>query len=174
MSFIQYLDLVSSLKWHQTDIVNDTLLFEDANLTISDRFTSGTGADQVNKAFYTNGELSSGQNLQFDLFSLNRTIFDKQITTDFSGDNLKLFYVENTSTGVGQDLFVCATGSGGISHSFGYGYLGWIIKPQSYSIFFDRNIGYAVNSTARYFYINDISGNSPSYQIALFGVTTTG
>ena len=170
VSFLDYLRLSSSINWRQTQFVHNTIIQEQGKLNYSDSLTSGTGAGQVNRIFFDAGNLETGQNSQFDLFNLQRQVLDETLTLNFSGTKVKLFVIENTSTGVGQDLFVCGTGNGGLTNIFGYSYLGWIIKPRAYSIFYDRNVGYDVNSEERYFYLYDISGRAPSYEIGIFGV----
>lgn len=168
-------DLNSSIKlsWFQRETYGDITNVEYGNLINSLVWHSGAGYGQLNKSFFNTGVVLSGQNLQVDLFNLNRVIFGQTFTASFNGDNIKLFYLENTSTGTNQDLFFCATGQNSLTNLFSYSYLGHTIKSNSYVIFADRGDGASCDTDDRYFYLQDINGTGPiRYEIGIFGVST--
>lgn len=173
MSFLDYLKINSSLTWRQLDIQNNVLVLEDGKSLLTDRYVSGTGVSQINKGYSTVSVIPSGQKTQFDYFNLTRSIFGSSTSTNFSGDKIKLLYIENLETGVGKDLFVCSTGIAGFTNILGYSYLGFMIKPSSYAIFYDLINGFPISTGERYLYLQDINGNSGgiSYEFATFGVT---
>lgn len=167
------LNTSSTLTWFQRETYGDITNVEYGNLLNSLVWHSGTGYGQLNKSFFNTGIVQSGQNLQVDLFNLERHIFGKLFTASFNGDNIKLFYLENTSSGTNQDLFFCATGENSLTNLFSYSYLGHTIKPSSYIIFADRGNGALCDTNDRYFYLWDINGTGPiRYEIGIFGVST--
>lgn len=173
MSFLDYLKINSSLTWRQLDVQNNVLVLEDGKSLLSDKFSDGSGTSKVNKSFATTSTILSGQKIQFDYFNLTRSIFGNDVSTSFSGDHVKVLYIENLSTEQGQDLFVNATGIGGFTNLLGYSYLGFNIKPSSYAIFYDLIEGFPISTGERYLYLQDINGNSGgiSYELATFGVS---
>lgn len=173
MSFIDYLKINSSLTWRQLDVQNDVIILEDGKSLLSDRYIDGTGISEVNKGFFKASTVPSGEKIQFDYFNLTRSMFGVSTSTNFSGDSVKLLYIENLSTGAGKDLFVCGTGVGGFTNLLGYSYLGFIVKPSSYAIFYDLINGFPISTGERYLYLQDINGNSGgiSYELATFGVS---
>lgn len=170
MSFLEYLKINSALTWRQTEFTNNVLLLEQGSIAFSNNLTSGTGIGQVNKSYFDAYTLNTGENLQLDLFNLNRSIFGKNLQINFSGDNLKLLIIENTSTGINQDIFLCGTGTAGLTNPLSWDYLGVIIKPKSYYITIDRNTGWEISTGERVLYIQDINDTAPSYEIGIFGV----
>lgn len=172
MPFVDYLKLSSSLQWQQRDVQNDVFVIEEGRLNLSTRFAGGTGTNQLNKSYLGSDNIPSGQTTQFDLMNLTRSLFGSDININFSGDNVKVIYVENLSTGTGQDLFVCATGTAGFTQLLGYSYLGTVIKPGSYRMFYDLIDGFPIFTGERYLYLSDINGNSGGidYELGIFGV----
>lgn len=172
MSFLDYLKINSALTWKQTDFQNDVLILEQGDLSNDERFDSGTGVNQANKSFLSASSLGIGEKRQFDLFNLTRQMFGGNISTNFSGDFVKVLYVENLNTGIGQDLYLCATGTGGFTQLMGMSYLGQTIKPSSYAIFYDMIEGFPISTGERYLYLQDINNLSGiNYELAIFGVS---
>lgn len=168
----QDLTTTSSITWFQREVYGDTTNAEYGNLLYDKSWHSGTGYGQLNKAFFSVDHVSSGQSKQIDLFNLTRNIFDRVFTSSFNGDKIKLIYIENTSSGSDQNLFLVATGQNSFTNLFSYAYLGTTIKPNSYVIFADRYTGASCDSNDRYFYLQDINNRGPIlYELGIFGVS---
>lgn len=170
MSYVNTFTVNTSIDWRQTSNINETYIIEQGDIDNTNIFTSGTGNSQVNVGYFLEKTLSSGENFQVDLSNLEQSIFHQTYYANLTGTYLKFLYIENKNTGAGQDLFVCATGTSGLTHPFGYGYLGFYIKPAAAFMITDRNTGYLINTGNRYFNIQDISGQSVQFNMAIFGV----
>ena len=170
MSIGNDLELSSSIQWKQRQNIGDVIILEDGSISYNNTLLSGTGNGQVNSAFALASGLPSGGVVRFDLFNLTRNIFGHPIATNFSGGQIKQFFLKNLSTGNGHHFMMLGTGVAGYTHLFSYSYLGVELKPQSYISFNGGRIGHTVTSGDRYIYLWDCSGSGCRYNIGIFGV----
>ena len=168
MSFVQSATLNQSLSWIQTDTQNSSRIIDSSAVTHQKLFNSGTGINQVGAVFYTTGTLNSGETRQFDLISLNRTIFGASSITNFSGGKVKIINVENLSTGDYLNLLV--TGSNPFTMNFIGSSSGLTIYPSSYYMAVNIS-GFNITASTRYFYLKNPANSGIIYQVSLLGNT---
>ena len=158
-----------NLSWSQSDpdAYNSSNTYTDAGTYSYNRnYSSGTGSTPAGysvagKLWHESRILNSGETRIYSLTGLNTTIFSGSFYTSFN--NVKTFYVENLSTGVGQNISVYATGTNGFSGIFNSQSGNYIVGPKSPFIFSNFLTGWAI-----------YSGNSDLTIKDLGGVTGTG
>lgn len=164
MGFLQQSIINSSIIWTQRDATSSATILESTEVAFQKIFTSGTGIGQCDKVYYTSGTLSSGQNIQIDLFNLQRSIFGAVQTINFSGGKIKSFYLENGGSGT---LYLYNTGNNG----FGFNLIGsGLILSPSGNYSFINQTGVPVSTGKRYFgLVNQEPLINLSYELAILG-----
>jgi len=100
----------ASWQKKETDPLNSSTFFDDqGNFQYAKNFTDGSGLESVNSFFHDRIGLAAGADTTIDMQSLSTTLFGTSITTTLTG--VKQLYLENTSTGNGQNLHLLATGT---------------------------------------------------------------
>lgn len=170
MSFLSEATLSTEITWTQRDNTHgDSVLIDNGDVSYSYLFGSGNSLGNVNSVWYTSGVLSTGQQLQFDLFSLTRNVFGGSIVTNLSGGYVKALIVNNLSTGINQNIVFNSSGALAFNTPYQSGAVYLDISPESTYILINK-FGYSVNTGQRYFYLNDaILSGMQQYEIAILG-----
>ena len=170
MSTIGTLNVENSIRWttYTTESYLDSTI--QYRSIFSDELSSGSN---LNKTYFSLGSIPSGQTLLFDMFNLTGSGISTPV--NFSGGNMILFCLENTSTGISSvdNITLYGTGANGLIQPFESGYLGTTVYPSSYKIFYNPNSGYGfpITTTGQYFYIKagtPFSGFS-NYRLTIAG-----
>ena len=163
MGFLQNSNISASISWTQRDSTSSSTVIDSSSVEYLKLFASGTGISQCDKVYYASGTLSSGQNQQFDLLNLQRSIFGSVQTITFSGGKIKSFYLEN-----GGSAQCNLQNTGNNSFQFNFLGSGIILWPSGY--FSCSNLtGWNISTGNRYFgLINNTTGTVP-YEIAILG-----
>lgn len=169
MGYLENATLNNEISWVQSDNINDITLIDNGSVKYSHLFTSGTGVSQVNCVWYYNGTLNTGEQKQFDLFSLTRSIFGGTVLTSLSGGSVKAIIVNNLNTGYNQNLVFNTSGINAFNQPVQSGAVYITISPES-SFGFSNKFGYNVTTGQRYFYLQDRNSSGVSYEVAILGV----
>jgi hypothetical protein len=132
-------------------------------------YTYGTGNFQVTNIVRSTGVIASGANTTIDFGSFVTSNFGSTGVLDFS--RIKSVVINNTSTSLGMDLSIRATGTNAMTTLFnGSGNL--TIKPYSSFMYNDpySGIDSSTNSRVQLHNISSASGNL-SYTITVMGLT---
>lgn len=169
MGYLENATLNYNLSWVQSDTVNESKLIDNGSVKFETVYTSGTGIGQVNSVWYANGTLEVGEQKQFDLFSLSRSVFGGSIITNLSGGSVKAIIVTNLNTGINQNIVFNTSGVAAFNQPMQTGAAYINIAPES-NFSFNNKFGYPVTTGQRYFYLKDINYSGVSYEIAILGV----
>lgn len=172
MSFLESAIISSSLNWTQKDSSRgDTIILDNGAIKYNYLFASGSDVGQVNTIWTTTGTLDVGEQRQFDLFALQRSMFGGIITTNFNGGSIKGIIIENLNTGLNQNLVFNTSGANAFSSPFQTGNVSINISPES-AFVLGNKFGYPVSTGQRYFYLKDINYSGGTlYEIAIVGVS---
>tara|TARA_R100000152_G_C6619377_1_gene70612 strand:- start:30 stop:536 length:507 start_codon:yes stop_codon:yes gene_type:complete len=156
-------------------IINFTLTETDNGKTISqadtkslaNAYTYGSGENQITNAVGVTGSVPSGAYTSLDFQSITQTTFSSGVSVNFTG--IKHISIFNTSTGVGNDFVIRATGTAAFTNLFNGGSGNLIIKPYGYFSYDDPNIGTVVSTGNKILQIGD-GGSGVSYKIYVLGL----
>jgi len=133
-------------------------------------FTNGVGSGNIDHGVVFSGTLSSGAKTSFDLNSIDRIIFGT--TASVSLNKLKGVAVYNSSTEVGQDLNIHATGAYALTDLFNGGSGNLIVKPLSVYQYLDPISGVDISSGNNNFTLEGISSSgNVNWEMVIIGVT---
>lgn len=164
-----------AINANSNKIINFTLTETDNGKTISqadtksltNSFTYGSGESQITNAVGVTGTLPSGSYSAIDFQSLSQTTFDASVNVTFTG--IKHVSIFNTSTGIGNDFVIRATGTAAFTNLFNGGSGNLIIKPNGYFSYDDPNIGTVVSSGNKTLHLGD-APSGVSYKIFVLGL----
>ena len=119
----------ASFNKKDTDPLNVNKFFQDVGTFLyAKNFTDGTGNNSVNTFFHNKIALASGADTTLNLQSLTQNLFNTTISISFTG--VKQIFLQNTATGVGQNLHLLSTGTNSNSNIFN-GSGNFIVYPES-------------------------------------------
>ena len=119
----------ASWQKKQTDPNDSSVFFDDkGQYQYVKNFTDGSGNNSVNTFFHDRIGLASGADTTIDLQSLTTNLFGTSITITMTG--MKELFLQNTATGVGQNLHLLSTGTNSNSNIFN-GSGNFIVYPDS-------------------------------------------
>lgn len=159
-----------SLSWSQQDQEGSNIsnTVTDAGSYVFNRtWNSGVNNEQINNLFHEVRTLTSGGIQAYDITNLTRTIFSGSFSQGFS--SVRCVFIENISSGTGANIVVAATGSNGWTNGFNGGSGGNVVAAKSPFIIANYITGFAVTTTNRFLYLNDL-GSGCTVRIGILGV----
>ena len=119
----------TSWEKKETDPNDVNVFFDDkGQYQYVKNFEDGSGNNSVNTFFHERIALTSGADRTIDLQSLTTNLFGTSITITLTG--VKQVFLQNTATGVGQNLHLLSTGTNSNSNIFN-GSGNFIVYPNS-------------------------------------------
>tara|TARA_R100000005_G_C4995849_1_gene202715 strand:+ start:493 stop:1008 length:516 start_codon:yes stop_codon:yes gene_type:complete len=156
--------------YNQKDTSTSVSDSRTGNLGYTSSLTSGTGSLQIDAVFNLDTyAIVSGDELSLDLTSLSQPMLGA--TLDVSFNNLKSIAIRNTSTTVGEDISIRATGSNAFTAPFNGGSGNLLVKPASSYIYSDPYTGATVDSSNKNFQITNEGTGTININIVAVGVT---
>lgn len=142
---------------------------ESAETNYQVSLSSGSGSLQINYGVISSGTLPSGGSVVFDLRALDKRVFGTTSTIQFS--KVKSITVENRETSYGADMAIHATGSNAFTEPWNNGSGNQLIKPYAAWQYSDPISGSVVDSSNRYFTLQDAGGTGAVYAMVVVGIT---
>ena len=144
-------------------------LQDQTTTSVSQEFTAGTGALQIDAAYESSGIVPAGGHFAIDFANLQQSIFGINQTINFHLKTVKGITILNTGATTG--IFnVVATGFAGLTEVFGGHVSGISVPPFSAFSYINRS-GIAISDGAdsMLFLKNDVG--TASFDISIIGVT---
>jgi|TARA_R100001163_G_scaffold62826_1_gene54012 hypothetical protein len=156
--------------YNQKDSSSSVSDSRTGSLGYSASLTSGTGSLQVDAVFNLDTEpITSGSELSLNLASLSQPMLGATLNVSFN--NVKSLAIRNTSTTIGEDISVRATGSDAFTAPFNGGSGNLLVKPAASYIYSDPYTGATVDSSNKNFQITNEGTGTININVVAVGVT---
>lgn len=153
--------------WNQRISTSNSVQVNEGDSNNFLTFTSGTGVGQINKIWFTGGNIPSGSILSIDCSTLKTDFLGSISTIDLTNGLLKGLNIRNLSTG-SNNYFRCDfSGSNSLKTPFNNSQVTLNIPGES-SIGLANKFGWTIDSSNKIINLVDVNSTSPSVEVTIF------
>jgi hypothetical protein len=157
----------ATISFVQLDSQNLSRISDVGSVSADISLPDGTGNQQINTIYHLSGVLPSGGSFTLDLLDLSRDIFQETVSVLFT--KVKGIIIKNTSTTVGHNITVAATGLNSLTDLFNGGSGNFPVFPLGAFVQSKAIDGWSISPSNRYLSIIDSGGFGTGYEIAIVG-----